>query len=84
AFLINSISKRDPVGRKPKRKLFAGEGVSALERDIKWEIELPTWSSQDELDAIYLRMHKIKVDMLCELTGGQVFITLIFALRCHS
>ncbi|KAF9055616.1 hypothetical protein BJ165DRAFT_1427330 [Panaeolus papilionaceus] len=69
AFLISSISKRDPVGRKPKRKLFAGEGVSALERDIKREIEMPTWSSQDDLDAIYLRMHKIKADMLCELVG---------------
>lgn len=27
AFLVSSISKRDLVGRKPRRKIFAEEGL---------------------------------------------------------
>lgn len=27
AFLVSSVSKRDLVGRKPRRKLFAEEGL---------------------------------------------------------
>jgi hypothetical protein len=33
-FLVSSIAKRDPVGRKPKRKLFAREGVLSVEREL--------------------------------------------------
>ncbi|PPR08179.1 hypothetical protein CVT24_001529, partial [Panaeolus cyanescens] len=72
AFLLSSVSKRDPVGRKPKRKLFAGEGIQALERDIKREIEMPIWASQSDLDEMYQRMHKIRADMICELAGVSI------------
>ena len=39
AFLTSAIAKRDPVGRKPKRKIFAVEGVSAIERIQRKERE---------------------------------------------
>ena len=37
-FLVSSVAKRDAVGRKPKRKVFATEGVSAWEREIELEL----------------------------------------------
>ena len=37
-FLVSSVAKRDAVGRKPKRKLFANEGLAAWERDKDQEI----------------------------------------------
>jgi hypothetical protein len=36
-FLVSSVAKRDPVGRKPKRKLFAHEGVLNVERELREE-----------------------------------------------
>ena len=36
-FLVSSVAKRDPVGRKPKRKLFANEGVLTIERELREE-----------------------------------------------
>ena len=35
AFLITSIAKRDPVGRKPKRKIFAMEGLLVADKELK-------------------------------------------------
>lgn len=37
AFLITSVAKRDPVGRKPKRKVFAMEGLMVVEKELKKE-----------------------------------------------
>lgn len=34
-FLVSSASKRDPVGRKPKRKLFASEGILVVDRELR-------------------------------------------------
>lgn len=36
-FLVSSVAKRDPVGRKPKRRVFATEGLGVLEREMKKE-----------------------------------------------
>ena len=38
-FLVSSVAKRDPVGRKPKRKVFAAEGLVVLEREAKKVVE---------------------------------------------
>ena len=38
-FLVSSVAKRDPVGRKPKRKVFAAEGLAVLEREAKKGVE---------------------------------------------
>ena len=32
AFLVSSTAKRDAVGRKPKRKVFANEGLAAFDK----------------------------------------------------
>jgi hypothetical protein len=37
-FLVSSVSKRDVVGRKPRRKVFAMEGLTAWEKEVKKEI----------------------------------------------
>jgi hypothetical protein len=38
-FLVTSIAKRDPVGRNPKRKVFAAEGLVVLEKEAKKEVK---------------------------------------------
>lgn len=38
AFLVSSVAKRDAVGRKPKRKVFATEGISAWDKEIELEL----------------------------------------------
>lgn len=37
-FLVSSIAKRDPVGRKPKRKVFANEGLLVVDNELREEI----------------------------------------------
>ena len=36
-FLVSSVAKRDAVGRKPKRKMFAHEGVLTVEKELRKE-----------------------------------------------
>lgn len=38
AYLVSSASKRDPVGRKPKRKVFAVEGLNKCEQNLRKEV----------------------------------------------
>lgn len=33
AFLLSAVAKRDPVGRKPRKGVFAKEGLGVLERE---------------------------------------------------
>ncbi|KIM38243.1 hypothetical protein M413DRAFT_447988 [Hebeloma cylindrosporum] len=68
-FLVSSVSKRDPVGRKPKRKLFAQEGVLIVDKELKKEFQLPLWASVADVRALQDRMHKMKADLMCELIG---------------
>ena len=37
-YLVSSVAKRDPVGRKPKRKLFAVMGTKKYEQDLNKEV----------------------------------------------
>lgn len=38
AFLVSSVAKRDAVGRKPKRKVFASEGLTSWEKEMDFEL----------------------------------------------
>jgi hypothetical protein len=37
-FLVSSVAKRDPTGRKPKRRQFAAEGVKVVDNELKKEL----------------------------------------------
>jgi hypothetical protein len=39
AYLVSSVSKRDAVGRKPRRKVFAGEGLVCWEKEVRKEVK---------------------------------------------
>lgn len=39
AFLVSSVAKRDAVGRKPKRKVFAVEGLVSWEKELDIELQ---------------------------------------------
>ncbi|KZS93486.1 hypothetical protein SISNIDRAFT_485730 [Sistotremastrum niveocremeum HHB9708] len=69
AFLTSSISKRDPVGRKPRRKAFAQEGLSMIESESRGFIDLPLWSGLHEMNEVTMGISKIKADLLCELAA---------------
>ncbi|TFK21640.1 hypothetical protein FA15DRAFT_645318 [Coprinopsis marcescibilis] len=69
AFLISSVAKRDPVGRKPKRKVFAAEGLLFVERELKRELAFPPWISEEYVLEQLTRFKKIKADLLCEIIG---------------
>lgn len=58
AFLVSSVSKRNPIGRKPKRKVFATEGLTIAERELRKEIIR-------ELCAL---LHRIILNMLIHST----------------
>ncbi|KAH6896175.1 hypothetical protein BKA70DRAFT_1318603 [Coprinopsis sp. MPI-PUGE-AT-0042] len=69
AFLVTAIAKRDPVGRKPKRKVFAGEGLAVVERELQKEVAVPMWASERDVVEHRLRLQKLKADMMCEIIG---------------
>lgn len=45
AYLVSCVAKKDPVGRKPKRKIFAIEGLTAWEKEIRRELRCKVISS---------------------------------------
>ncbi|KAL5519652.1 hypothetical protein ACEPAH_1335 [Sanghuangporus vaninii] len=69
AYLVSSISKRDAVGRKPKRKVFATEGLNVWEKEVKKEIPLNVWAEPRDAEEIDERMVKVKADLLSELVA---------------
>ncbi|KAG7100224.1 hypothetical protein E1B28_001999 [Marasmius oreades] len=72
AYLVSAVAKKDPVGRKPKRKIFATEGLSAWERELKRELKLPAWATVGDVEEIDIKMAKIKGDLMCELIGVSI------------
>ncbi|KAF9258146.1 hypothetical protein L218DRAFT_964740 [Marasmius fiardii PR-910] len=72
AFLVSAVTKKDPVGRKPKKKIFSMEGLGAWEREIKRELKIPFWASVGDVEGIDTKMAKIKGDLMCELIGVSI------------
>ena len=48
-FLLTSVSKRDAMGRKPRRKIFATEGLKAWEREIIKPFDCTSFTSSAAL-----------------------------------
>ncbi|RDX44285.1 hypothetical protein OH76DRAFT_1359850 [Lentinus brumalis] len=67
AFLVSSASKRDAVGRKPKRKVFATEGLTTWDSEAVREISFSIWSSMGDVQEVEERLARIKADLLCEV-----------------
>ncbi|TBU25863.1 hypothetical protein BD311DRAFT_867198 [Dichomitus squalens] len=67
AFLISSTSKRDAVGRKPKRKVFATEGLATWDSEASREISFSLWASMGDVQEVEERLARIKADLLCEV-----------------
>ncbi|OAX38109.1 hypothetical protein K503DRAFT_741672 [Rhizopogon vinicolor AM-OR11-026] len=68
AFLVSATAKRDPVGRNPKRRLWAEAGLGIIDGAIE-DIDLPLWASIADRDEIVQRMARLKADLLCELVA---------------
>ncbi|KAF4621623.1 hypothetical protein D9613_012585 [Agrocybe pediades] len=68
-FLVSSVSKRDPVGRRPKRRVYANEGIVSMDKELKKEIALPIWASRADVKDLQERILLMKADMTCELIG---------------
>ncbi len=72
AYLVSAIAKKDPVGRKPKRKLFANEGLTMWEKEMRKPIMLSPWASVSDLTQLEYTMNRMKGDLLCELVGVHI------------
>ncbi|KAF9040454.1 hypothetical protein BDZ89DRAFT_347994 [Hymenopellis radicata] len=72
AYLVSAIAKKDPVGRKPKRKLFANEGLTMWEKEMRKPIVLSPWASVSDVTQLEYTMNRLKGDLLCELVGVHI------------
>ncbi|KAI0696886.1 hypothetical protein C8T65DRAFT_615130 [Cerioporus squamosus] len=72
AFLVSSASKRDAVGRKPKRKVFATEGLTTWDSEAAREISFSIWSSMGDVQEVEERLARIKADLLCEVIAVSI------------
>ncbi|KAM5538360.1 hypothetical protein V8D89_007962 [Ganoderma adspersum] len=72
AFLISSTSKRDAVGRKPKRKVFATEGLASWDVEASREISFSLWASAGDVQEVEERLARIKADLLCEVVAVSI------------
>lgn len=43
AFLVSSVSKRDCIGRRPRRKVFAEEGLNVVRNEEKSPPKCGEW-----------------------------------------
>uniref|UniRef100_A0A5K1JYP9 Probable 3-oxoacyl-[acyl-carrier-protein] reductase oxidoreductase (EC) n=1 Tax=Ganoderma boninense TaxID=34458 RepID=A0A5K1JYP9_9APHY len=71
-FLISSTSKRDAVGRKPKRKVFATEGLATWDVEASREISFSLWASAGDVQEVEERLARIKADLLCEVVAVSI------------
>ncbi|KAI0352218.1 hypothetical protein OH77DRAFT_1485975 [Trametes cingulata] len=72
AFLVSSASKRDAVGRKPKRKVFATEGLATWDTEVAREIAFSTWASAGDVEEVEERLARIKADLMSELVAVSI------------
>ncbi|KAJ7587169.1 hypothetical protein C8J56DRAFT_861483 [Mycena floridula] len=72
AFLVSSVAKRDPAGRKPRRKVFATEGLAVWEREMLDELTVPPSAGLADVQDIDTKMEKMKADLYCELIGVSI------------
>ncbi|CAE6448910.1 unnamed protein product [Rhizoctonia solani] len=68
AFLMSSIARRDVVGRKPRRLIFATEGLRAG-TEMGVEVAFPVWATLEDVKGTELRLAEIRADLLCELVA---------------
>ncbi|KAI6135975.1 hypothetical protein F5141DRAFT_1071511 [Pisolithus sp. B1] len=77
-FLISAVAKRDPVGRRPKKKAFAESGIINCREGYDEdgggavEINVPPWSSHDDMENIDQSTLRIEADLLCELAAVSI------------
>ncbi|KAG8790713.1 hypothetical protein FRC12_011218 [Ceratobasidium sp. 428] len=68
AFLVSSVSRRDVVGRKPRRLVFAAEGLRASE-EMGIDVAFPVWATLQDMKRTELQLAEIRADLLCELVA---------------
>ncbi|KAG2116280.1 hypothetical protein DEU56DRAFT_761555 [Suillus clintonianus] len=68
----SATAKRDPVGKNPKRRLWAEAGLSILNA-AREDIELPLWTSLADREELIQRTVRLTADLLCELVARSEF-----------
>ncbi|KAG8768069.1 hypothetical protein FRC12_005783 [Ceratobasidium sp. 428] len=68
AFLVSSVSRQDVVGRKPRRIVFAVEGLRASE-EIGVHVAFPVCATLQDMKRTGLQLAEIRVDLLRELVA---------------
>ncbi|KAF9232042.1 hypothetical protein BU15DRAFT_81697 [Melanogaster broomeanus] len=73
-FLLSAVAKRDPVGRRPKKRVFAECGVTRYRegREGSVSLNVPLWASWGAVEEIEQRTLRIEADLLCELVAVSI------------
>ncbi|KIJ64161.1 hypothetical protein HYDPIDRAFT_132789 [Hydnomerulius pinastri MD-312] len=74
-FLVSAIAKRDPVGRRPKKRVFADCGVAQCREGRNaggLSMSVPLWASLGDVEEIDQRSLRIEADLLCELVAVSI------------
>ncbi|KAI9457358.1 hypothetical protein HD554DRAFT_2301887 [Boletus coccyginus] len=71
-FLVSAVAKRDPVSRRPKKRVFAECGVvqcreGRLGKEGSIRINVSLWASYGDVTAVGQHALRIEADLLCEL-----------------
>ncbi|KAG8919740.1 hypothetical protein FRC02_001415 [Tulasnella sp. 418] len=68
AFLVSSVSKRDVLGRRPRRKVFACEGI-AISKEVNKLVPFPFNANLDDVQHVHMTLARLRADVLCELVS---------------
>ncbi|KDQ51183.1 hypothetical protein JAAARDRAFT_41451 [Jaapia argillacea MUCL 33604] len=82
-FLVSSVSKRDPVGRKPKKRIFAAEALRIWDAEVAKELPFAPWMSLGEIEEVEQRLARIKADLICELISVSIMRSEFQAAQQH-
>ena len=64
AFLVSSVAKRDAVGRKPKRRVFAVEGLVSWEKELNQELQSKDWTADPKIRVSIICLNSVSVGEL--------------------
>ncbi|KAH7882576.1 hypothetical protein F5I97DRAFT_1969951 [Phlebopus sp. FC_14] len=76
-FLVSAVAKRDPVGRRPKKKVFAENGIAQCREGREGggggeSVNYPIWATLADVKEVDQRTLRIEADLLCELVAVSI------------
>jgi hypothetical protein len=77
-YLVSTTAKRDSVGRNPKRRVFALEGLRVAREEAKQEVRWGLGTGLGEVKTLERTVAAVEADLMCELIAVRLFSLWIF------